>query len=92
MKVRACIFDLGGTIVDRYSITPLKSLIETFKRHNINISNDLIFKDMGIDKRIHIENILDDTNIYQKWFKQYKRNPEYDDVLKLHQIFKKKRY
>jgi len=88
MKVRACIFDLGGTIVDRYSITPLKSLIETFKRHNINISNDLIFKDMGIDKRIHIENILDDTNIYQKWFKQYKRNPEYDDVLKLHQIFK----
>lgn len=88
MKVKACIFDLGGTIVDSYSITPLKSLIETFKRHNININNDLIFKDMGIDKRIHIENILDDTNIYQKWFKQYKRNPEYDDVLKLHQIFK----
>jgi len=88
MKVKACIFDLGGTIVDRYSITPLKSLIETFKRHNINISNDLIFKDMGIDKKIHIANILDDTNIYQKWFKQYKRNPEYDDVLKLHQIFK----
>lgn len=88
MKVRACIFDLGGTIVDRYSITPLKSLIETFKRHNINISNDLIFKDMGIDKKIHIENILDDTNVYQEWFKQYKRNPEYDDVLKLHQTFK----
>tara|TARA_B100000902_G_scaffold264250_1_gene250394 strand:+ start:334 stop:1131 length:798 start_codon:yes stop_codon:yes gene_type:complete len=88
MKIKACIFDLGGTIVDRYSITPLKSLIETFKRHNINISNNLIFKDMGIDKKIHIENILDDTFIYQKWFKQYKRNPEYDDVLKLHQIFK----
>ena len=88
MKIKACIFDLGGTIVDRYSITPLKSLIETFKRHNINISNNLIFKDMGIDKKIHIENILDDTNVYQEWFKQYKRNPEYDDVLKLHQIFK----
>lgn len=88
MKVKACIFDLGGTIVDRYSITPLKSLIETFKRHNININNDLIFKDMGIDKRIHIENILDDTNIYQKWFKQYKCNPEYDDVLKLYETFK----
>ena len=88
MKVKACIFDLGGTIVDRYSITPLKSLIETFKRHNINIRNDLIFKDMGIDKRIHIANILDDTNIYQKWFQEYKRNPEYNDVLKLHQLFK----
>ena len=37
MKIKACIFDLGGTIVDRYSITPLKSLIETFKTQNINI-------------------------------------------------------
>ena len=43
MKIKASIFDLGGTIVDRYSITPLKSLIETFKLHNINIRNDLIF-------------------------------------------------
>mgnify|MGYP001246660182 FL=1 len=68
MKVKACIFDLGGTIVDRYSITPLKSLIETFKIHNINIRNDLIFKDMGIDKRIHIGNILEDKYIFQKWF------------------------
>ena len=88
MKVKACIFDLGGTIVDRYSITPLKSLIETFKIHNINIRNDLIFKDMGIDKRIHIGNILEDKYIFQKWFQEYKRNPDYNDVLKLHQIFK----
>jgi phosphonoacetaldehyde hydrolase len=88
MKVRACIFDLGGTIVDRYSITPLKSLIETFKLYNINIRNDLIFKDMGIDKRIHIANILEDKYIFQKWFQEYKRNPDYNDVLKLHQTFK----
>lgn len=88
MKVRACIFDLGGTIVDRYSITPLKSLIETFKLHNININNKLIFDDMGIDKKIHIGNILEDKYIYQKWFQEYKRNPDYNDVLKLHQTFK----
>lgn len=88
MKVKACIFDLGGTIVDRYSITPLKSLIETFKRHNINIRNDLIFKDMGIDKKFHIANILEDKYVYRNWFQKYKRNPDYGDVLKLHQIFK----
>ena len=88
MKVKACIFDLGGTIVDRYSITPLKSLIETFKLYNINIRNDLIFKDMGINKRIHIGNILEDKYIFQKWFQEYKRNPDYNDVLKLYTIFK----
>ena len=88
MKIKACIFDLGGTIVDRYSITPLKSLIETFKLHNINIRNDLIFKDMGINKKIHIGNILEDKYIFQKWFQIYKCNPDYNDVLKLHETFK----
>ena len=88
MKVSACIFDLGGTIVDRYSIIPLKSLIQTFKHHNINISNDLIFRDISMDKKIHIGNILEDKYVYMNWFKQYKRNPEYDDVLKLYETFK----
>lgn len=88
MKVKACIFDLGGTIVDRYSIIPLKSLIETFKCHNINIRNDLIFKDTGIEKRIHIGNILEDKYVYRNWYNKYKRNPEYDDVLKLYETFK----
>ena len=59
MRIKACIFDLGGTIVDRYSITPHKSLIETFKHYNININNKLIFDDIGIDKCIHIGNILE---------------------------------
>ena len=81
-------FDLGGTIVDRYSITPYKSLIETFKHYNININNDLIFKDMGIDKKIHIGNILEDKYVYRNWFQEYKRNPDYNDVLKLYETFK----
>jgi phosphonoacetaldehyde hydrolase len=88
MKVRACIFDLGGTIVDCYSITPLKSLIETFKHHDININNDLIFKDIGIDKKIRIANILEDKYVYRNWFQKYKRSPDYNDVLKLHETFK----
>ena len=36
MNIRACIFDLGGTIVDRYSRTPFLSLKNSFQRRNIN--------------------------------------------------------
>ena len=86
--IKACIFDLGGTIVDRYSITPLKSLIKTFKNHDINIHKDLIFKDMGISKKIHIGNILEDKYVYRSWYDRYERNPNYNDVIKLHEEFK----
>ena len=87
MKIKACIFDLGGTIVDRYSITPHKSLIETFKHYNININNKLIFDDMGIDL-LHIGNILEDKYVYRNWYNKYKNNPDYSDVLKLYETFK----
>ena len=33
--VRACIFDLGGTIVDKYSYTPLKSFKQMFANRGI---------------------------------------------------------
>ena len=59
--VRACIFDLGGTIVDKYSLVPFKSFKNAFKKHNININNNLIFKDMGIEKKQHITNIIHDN-------------------------------
>ena len=31
--VRACIFDLGGTIVDKYSLIPFRSFKNAFKKH-----------------------------------------------------------
>lgn len=45
--IKACIFDLGGTIVDRFSITPLLSLKNTFQRQGIFVNDKLIFKDMA---------------------------------------------
>ena len=43
---------------------------------------------MGIDKKIHIGNILEDKYVYRNWFQEYKRNPDYNDVLKLYETFK----
>ena len=76
--IRACIFDLGGTVVDRYSLTPFLALRKTFRDKDIYISNDLIFKDMGKNKKDHIRNILYSPNISQKWIHQYQTLQEED--------------
>ena len=78
--IKACIFDLGGTIVDRYSLTPLLSLKKLFQRRNIYLTNDLIFKDMGKDKKDHINLILNNDLILKQWFKNYNEYPSDKDV------------
>ena len=71
MNIRACIFDLGGTIVDRYSRTPFLSLKNAFQKRNIRIDDRLIFKDMGIHKLNHIHEILNDPIVCLDWMNEY---------------------
>ena len=78
--IKACIFDLGGTIVDRYSLTPLLSLKKLFQKREIHLNNDLIFKDMGKNKKDHINLILNDDLILKQWFKRYDEYPSDKDV------------
>ena len=85
--VRACIFDLGGTIVDKYSLIPFKSFKNAFQKYNININNELIINDMGIDKKQHIKNIFDDKNVIQKWLQHYKRLPSNNDINNIYNEF-----
>lgn len=74
--IRACIFDLGGTIVDKYSLSPFRSFKGAFKKNNINIRNALIQKDMGMEKKEHIEKILvNDPYTARNWFQEYKKHP-----------------
>ena len=63
MVIRSCIFDLGGTLVDRYSLTTILSLKNAFQKNGIILNNKLIFKDMGIKKQDHSTIILNDKHI-----------------------------
>ena len=69
MSIRLCIFDLGGTIVDKYSLSPFVSLKHAFKSKRINVKNHLIYKDMGMSKREHIQEILNDKYTRRIWYK-----------------------
>ena len=62
-KIKACIFDLGGTLIDRFSLTPIISLQNAFHKYNIDISKKLISEDMGLSKIKHIETIFDKPNV-----------------------------
>ena len=65
--IRLCIFNLGGTIVDRYALTPLLSLKKVFDNKQIYLSNQTILKDMGIYKKDHIRSILNEPIILNQW-------------------------
>lgn len=85
MLIRACIFDLGGTIVDRYSLTPLIAFRKAFTNRGIDLCPSLIRKDMGLNKMDHINKIFESEDIQKQWFA---RNLEtIDDRVKI-DIFK----
>jgi phosphonoacetaldehyde hydrolase len=85
--IRLAIFDLGGTIVDKYSLSPFLSLKHAFKMKGLQIPNSLIFKDMGKHKYDHINDILLDKDIYNKWKLAYDREPDHTDCDDIFNIF-----
>lgn len=88
MIIRGCIFDLGGTIVDKYSRTPFISLKNCFQKRNILLDDKLIFKDMGMHKLDHIKHILKDPYIRVDWKNKFNKYPEKGiDELKVFEDF-----
>ena len=87
--IRACIFDLGGTIVDRYSLTPFLSLKKVFQKYNIYVTNKLIFKDMGKEKKDHLIHILSDQSVIHQWINNFHRVPLKKDIDSLFNDFNK---
>ena len=87
MIVKGCIFDLGGTIVDRYSFTPLLCLQRAFKGQRINIPLSMIRKDMGLSKEDHIHKLLEEKEVQKQWINKYRQRPTKADRLSLFSDF-----
>ena len=87
MIVRACIFDLGGTIVDKYSLTSILSFIDAFTKINIDVPRELIRKDMGMNKKEHIEKIMKDEYIQKQWLKNNLELPNKNNIEKIYNSF-----
>ena len=85
--IRACIFDLGGTIVDKYSMTPFLSFKNAFQKQKINIPDRIIYNSMGKDKKEHIQSILDDSKVQREWITKYNSYPTKNDVDHIYYLF-----
>lgn len=69
--INAVIFDLSGTLVDYGSLATIITMRKTFQSKGIKITNEIIKKDMGIKKKIHIKRILNNPLVKSKWFEKY---------------------
>ena len=85
--IKACIFDLGGTIVDRYSLTSLLSLKDAFNNKNIYITNAVMFKNIGKHKYEHIHDIMNDKHISNIWNHMYGKYPGEEEVSNIYNIY-----
>ena len=86
--IKACIFDLGGTLVDSYSLTPIVSLKYLFRKHRIELPNNLIIDHMELHKRDHISLILNDKEISYQWLQEKGTEYSQGDIDKLYTYFK----
>ena len=85
--IKLCVFDLGGTIVDKFSLSPFYSLKKAFKNEGMLVPNSLIFKDMGKHKKDHIREILHDNFIGLSWMNKYNSYPTENDVAEVFNKF-----
>ena len=83
--IKACIFDLGGTIIDRYSLTPIIAFRNTFLNHKIILPNHLL---VGMDKKEDIEHIVKHESIKNQWFKNKKKEIGDEEIEILYNDFK----
>ncbi|MFD1430902.1 MULTISPECIES: phosphonoacetaldehyde hydrolase [Lacticaseibacillus] len=58
MPLEAVLFDWAGTTIDYGSRAPLLAFQQTFAHYGISLSDEEIRRDMGLDKMVHIRQLL----------------------------------
>lgn len=89
-KIRACVFDWSGTIIDKYSIAPVKSLVDTFNEYDIKVTGEQVRLSMGVRKDNHIKQILELPSIAEQWDSKNDNPPSPDDINNISKLYKKK--
>lgn len=88
MSIRLVVFDLGGTIVDKYSLSPFISLRQAFQKKGLIIPNKLIYKDMGMNKYDHIQEILlHNKYISRQWMHVHGEYPNIESTMSVFDEF-----
>ena len=82
--MKLVIFDLGGTLIDKYSLSPLVNLSKAFKYRHISLSDSLLKKNVGLKKLDHIYSIAKEEEFKYKFEKVYSRPYKDYDVIDIY--------
>jgi len=66
-RIPAVFLDWAGTVVDHGSVAPVKAIEDIFAAAGLPVSRPLIRKYMGLAKRDHIRNLLQDSAVTAAW-------------------------
>lgn len=86
-KVKAAIFDWGGTVVDCGVCAPILTYVELFKAEGVEITEDEARGPMGSKSRIHIGKILEKEAVVKRWTQANGKEPNEEDVERMVQKF-----
>ena len=85
--LKALIVDWAGTIVDHGSRAPVQVFIDTFARFGVTITVEEARRPMGLPKREHIQAVLDDPSVTERWRATTGAVPTGADVDRLYAAF-----
>ena len=85
--VTCVIFDWAGTVLDFGSIAPVAAFRESFELHGLPVTEAEIRRPMGTAKRVHIEQILEQTDVQARWQSAMGRPSSDADVDKIYETF-----
>lgn len=86
-RIKSIILDFSGTTIDPYVIAPAITFVEVFKKHGISINMEQVRPPMGLRKDIHIEQILKNPDISNKWSEVYNRPFNKTDITNIYNDF-----
>lgn len=85
--VRAVVFDISGTVLDFGSRGPAIAFVELFARHKVALSPAEARRPMGTHKRDHIQALLEEPAIADRWEQAHGSRPSTAELELLYHEF-----
>ncbi len=87
--IECVIFDWAGTAIDFGSFSPVAAFQKAFEECGITPTIDEIRAPMGMQKRAHIETMLNSERLGELWISKYSKPPTSEDIDNIYAGFEK---
>ena len=87
LKVKGIVLDLSGTTCDAHVIGPAYAFVKAFELEGVPVTMEEARKPMGSRKDIHIQQMLDNPSVRERWIAKKGVNPNKQDISKIFKHF-----